>query len=524
MRDRWDDPTLRRVPMLAMAVVAGSVGWFVLRSMHWPVTGDAALMRYVVFLMEHGRAPYREIGDINLPMSYLPGWLVPRCFGMGAGAWRVYDLGLLAACGCALYAIAQRSGAAAAVWAGCLFALIHGRDGIYEVGQRDLAAATLLIVGVACLFATMRGAHTWLAAVFGVCAGAAAMTKPTLAPFLLLAVVDYRMLRATDARAMRRLVLATAGWMAPVLGCVAWVAVKGALRAFWYAMTVLAPYHLRIGHAPRSFLLRNSLSPVVVIVGAWVVLRVAARLSSSVGEAPPPLARVERRLLLCAAGLGYLSYLLQQRGYSYHRYPFLVFLLIVMAMDFAEAMRGASRLRWLGAGAWLWAALVFAPVSAVKAGHYEWRQQAFREAMEADLMQVAGRVAGGRQEGSLDGQVQCLDSISGCVATLNDMRVVQSTGMLYDEFLFNPSGQRAVDDARASFLGQIERRPPLVFVVTDPLFPAGPDHYAKLAQWPEFAAWLDARYTLEEERRFTVGVQEVGRMVVPVGYRVYVRR
>ena len=497
-------------------ILVGSVLWFVVRTVPWRITGDASLMHYVTFLIAHGRAPYREIGDINLPMSYAPTWLVDRLFEGSDLAWRIYDLALLLAVGVAMFFIARPYGAFPAVWAGCLFALIHGRDGLLQVGQRDLFAAMLVIGGVAFLFAALRGNGSWLAAGFGICVGAAAMVKPPFALFLLLAFVAHFSRSKSDHQAAKRLLFGVAGWLAPVLGCVGWLKAKGSLKAFWCTLTVVGPYHARIGHAPIKFLLSNSVSPITWLLAAWAIVRLSAWARAR--DRRPYADSVEQNLLLLAAGLGYLSYLVQQRGYPYHRYPFQVFMLLVMAIDFIQALRSASWVRWMGAAALVWGAVVMAPVSAVKAGRYEWRPQPFRNAMEADLLRVTRE----RGVASLDGRVQCLDSISGCVATLDAMGIVQSTGVMYDEFLFNPGGVRVIDDARAGFLKDLEGKPPLVFVMSAPLFPAGPDEYRKLDQWPEFREWLVGRYVLDAERTFTVAVREAAKAEVPLGYRIYV--
>ena len=532
---RTRDP-LRWLQALLVPFLVGSVAWFVVKTIHWPLTGDASLMHYVTLLMDHGRAPYREIGDINLPLSYAPAWLVGHVFGAGDLPWRFYDLALLAVAGAAMYFIARPYGAFPAVWAGCLFALIHGRDGVLQTGQRDYAASVLLLAGVACLVGAMRNKQGWLAGFFGVCTGAATMIKPTLCLFLLLAFVDYFEHRAADSRASRRLMQAVAGWLSVVAGCLFWIMAKGSLREFWYMVTVVAPYHTAIGHAPTTFLFKNSLSPLPALAGAWLVVRLAVwftvrdtvrdRVRDGAGVPREEEQRSSgspaavRRMLLLGAVFGYASYLVQQRGYPYHRYPLQAFLLLLLAMDFTDGLRRSGIARWLSAAALVWATVVLAPVSAVKAGRYEWREQPFRGALKADLLRLS------REKGvaSLNRRVQCLDSISGCVATLDAMGLEQATGLMYDEFLFNPGGAPVIDEARASFLAEVEKQPPLMFIVSAPLFPAGPDEYQKLDRWPEFREWLNSHYALEEERTFTVAVRTAGRATVPPGYRIYLRR
>ena len=70
------------------AVLLICCGAFCVTSWRWPLLGDAPLMHYVVFLMQHGMAPYRDIVDLNQPGTYAVGAAV-MWFGKGALAWRV---------------------------------------------------------------------------------------------------------------------------------------------------------------------------------------------------------------------------------------------------------------------------------------------------------------------------------------------------------------------------------------------------------------------------------------------------
>ena len=63
----------RWIERLMCAWLVGCFLAFVLMSWSWPLTGDASLMHYVVFLMHHGKEPYRDIIDMNLPASYMVG-------------------------------------------------------------------------------------------------------------------------------------------------------------------------------------------------------------------------------------------------------------------------------------------------------------------------------------------------------------------------------------------------------------------------------------------------------------------
>src|ERR1035437_9896536 len=164
----------RALKNCAVAALIGCVCFFVCTTIHWPVTGDAALMHYMAFAMQKGLIPYKQIAEINLPMSYAPDWVILRAFGATDLAWRLYDLGLLCVVALALYLIPRRRDKFSALWAGSLFALIHARDGIEQMGQRDLTGTTLVLLGTACLVNFVK-TDQWKRYVgFGLCIGIAA--------------------------------------------------------------------------------------------------------------------------------------------------------------------------------------------------------------------------------------------------------------------------------------------------------------------------------------------------------------
>ena len=53
------------------SILLANVCIFAADSWRWPLVGDASLMHYVVFLMDHGASPYRDIAEMNMPGSYL---------------------------------------------------------------------------------------------------------------------------------------------------------------------------------------------------------------------------------------------------------------------------------------------------------------------------------------------------------------------------------------------------------------------------------------------------------------------
>jgi hypothetical protein len=158
-----------------------------------------------------------------------------------------------------------------------------------------------------------------------------------------------------------------------------------------------------------------------------------------------------------------------------------------------------------GAGV-VYGSLAAAPLYARAALRAQWNNR-LEPALTADLQQLGGH--------GLTGSVQCVDSISGCITVLDRLRLVQSTGTLYDEFLFGPHLPPPVRRLREQFGQAIAQRPPAVLVVTAGLFPGGPPGYAKIDRWPWFSRFLAANYVLYADREFGPGSTGVS------GYRLY---
>jgi len=135
-------------------------------------------MHYVVFLAERGLTPYREIADINLPGTYAAGWLAMHLFGDGPLAWRLYDLVLGLTAAIAMAVIAWPYDRLAGIFAGALFVLIHGRDGMAELGQRDLLMTVLLLWAVALTLCALRRRRLFFIPLAGALAGFAFTIKP----------------------------------------------------------------------------------------------------------------------------------------------------------------------------------------------------------------------------------------------------------------------------------------------------------------------------------------------------------
>jgi hypothetical protein len=486
---------------------------FVLWSWHWPLVGDASIIHYIAFLTEHHMAPYRVVAEMSMPGSYLIELAAMHVFGPGALAWRIFDFTLLAAAAASFAVIMRRSGWFAAVFAGALFALIHGRDGLAQGGQRDLSMAVLLVAATAAIAVAVRNRSAAAMAAFGLLSGIDLTIKPTAIPLSVAQLlIALYVLRQRETPVTKPLAAATLAAFAAPAVAVAFLFQQHAVGAFWANLRLVA-YYATLGHKPLGFLLLHSISPLLPLVLIWLAVVALAR----------PRIDWERALLLSGVVFGLLSYVLQARGFPYYRYPLLVFLLPLMAVDFTSAMplltartpqhRSAAALALIALAV---GGLFLGPQSALLIHRYRWWESDFNTSLEQNLNRLGGQ--------SLTGHIQCVDSISGCATTLYKMRLLPATGILLDFPLFGDDQIPVVQQARAHFRDAVFKNPPPVIVVGSALYVDGPGDYKKLDRWPELTTFLARNYNLDTDWRPTRTMRWWSREEFGPSYKIYVRR
>lgn len=529
-------------------------------TLRWPLVGDASLIHYIAFLIGRGWAPYRQLGDMNMPGSFLIELAAMHVFGPGALAWRLFDFSLCAGAGVAMFSIvsgfsivsrfpsaaippglpmaspsiAPRRNWLAGLFATALFVLIHGRDGLAQGGQRDLTMAVCLLGATACLLLGLRFRSVAAAAAFGVLSGIAFTIKPTAALLTVtqgaLAARWLRLSGSSDPRspdprkAGRYAAAFGLGAVLAPLASVVFLVREHAVGAFFAGLHGLVPYYASLGHRPVGYILGHSLSPIEPLAAVWLGLLVARRGRGYLD--------IRRQLLLAGVVFGFANCLAQQRALPYYRYPLLGFLLPLMALDLSAAATGVDRnqgsspsalcrlLAWAGLG---FGSFFLAPQSAVLIHRYRWYQTDMLDSLERNLQALGGS--------RLSGRIQCIDSVSGCNTVLFRMRLEPATGVLSDFLLFGNTTDRqppedipVIRDTRAGFLSVLAANPPKVIVVTSHLHMSGPDEFRKLDRWTLFRQILATRYTLATEWQPIRPERWWSREEYPAGYRIYVLR
>ena len=87
---------------LALYLTVGSLGW--------PLVHDGPLMHYVAARLLDGAVPYRDLFDMNWPGVYLAHAVALLVLGRGDGAFRAFDLAILAGATAGLIAALAPSG------------------------------------------------------------------------------------------------------------------------------------------------------------------------------------------------------------------------------------------------------------------------------------------------------------------------------------------------------------------------------------------------------------------------------
>ncbi len=469
--------TVDRLLLIALAAIAGCTFAAVASASHWPLVGDASLLRYVVFLLKSGYAPYSQIIDINLPGSYFLEAAAMHVLGSGAIGLRLYD-GALSVVICACAVILSKHGfraRACALVGALLIVLIHLRDGVVQAGQRDYAILAVVLLGYVLLlrgpFAT-RPAGSWL---FGLMVGCAVTIKPTILLLVLLPLYAS-FLRHQQARdAAKRFSGVFVASLLPIAGMFFWLHTWHAIPAFFSAMQIARRSHSGLAHKTPSFLLAHSIQPATLLLLLGIGL--LALRQFKVDD--------ESKLLLFGAAAGLGSFILQGKGFPYQRYPFLGLIVVVIFGLVADELGSQPLNRVLAAAALALSCFWWVPRFALEVSRYD-RVEPFQDSLAHTL---AALHAG-------PGDVQCLDTVGGCVNVLYDQHLVQSTGYLYDCYAYaGPADARTT--YRQSLLSAVEAARPRYIVLTSEFSLDSQGWPQRINEWAAMREYLGKNYVLK---------------------------
>jgi hypothetical protein len=461
---------------------------------------DTQVFHYITLLIRNGMSPYRQIPDINWPGSYFSTFLGTFLFGSSDLGWRLYDysilLFLIAACVLVSYPYNWFAG----VYAGVLFALIHGSEGPWQTAQRDEVLAVLVIGGYALTFAGVRirkPVFFFFAAFLIALAGT---IKPTALVFgLMLLVLALRRLRDLGLSVQSYLRDSVIGATVVLIGTIAFLLWRGSFLAFFRILFGATALYSRGNRPPFYFMLHHSTPRglfVILPLALYLFIRNRSWKNWEIGA------------LFGGMIIGSLSYWLQGKGFEYHRYPFIAFALLWSGLEFVTSLSTKESRRWIGVAGLLVGGLVVAPFYAIRVVHAE-QSNALTWALMDDLRKFPAA--------EIQGKVQCLDGMVGCYSALYRLNLISSTGMMGDQGLFSTHPSPVVDRARAEFWQQIIAAPPEIFVETNYWY-GERQSFDMIDAWPDFSKLIRDNYTLVSEWLTPSPGPDPERL----GYRIYV--
>ncbi len=139
--------------VLCIAVLLAGAASYVAFTIHWQWMWDTQVMHYIVLLLNHGKIPYKEIYDINMPGAYLTERWAIDIFGSGNLGWRLYEFTLLGVMTLSAIVIAlPYDWLCRTLFHGVLFSLQVGSLGPWQAAERDEVMTVLIFIAYAFLF------------------------------------------------------------------------------------------------------------------------------------------------------------------------------------------------------------------------------------------------------------------------------------------------------------------------------------------------------------------------------------
>jgi hypothetical protein len=497
------EKSIRWMQWAVCAICAAAFVFCIVKTLHWQVVWDQSVIRYARFLISRGMRPYSDITDMNMPGCYLMEAWGMAIFGWGDLGWRIYEYCLIAGIAAAGMLLGGRRYWMTGVYAATLFLLARFADGEGFSLERNEIMGLLDVLGLVLFVLGLQRKKPVAVGVSSALICLTATMKPggVLLEILLLGLLVWTCRRqgiSSRPYLAWAAVGAAAGFLPAIVFLVHEHAVKGLLfivLKVWPVFRTMSP------HEPLTI----TLVPKLVLPLAGLAVLAAFRNRAAMGW--------QRAAFVLGLIYGGISYKLEGGEARYHRYVFLAVLVMWIGWELTLALRSEDKpLRWMGVlGLMAMAGYVVPSYLVVVKGmaHHNPELEAYPAALEADLNQLGGQ--------RLQGRVECLEMVDGCLRALYEMRLVQNTGSTGDMLLFTHQDTTASRYYRDWYEQRQQKHPADVVVLGNFFFESPLRSFDRIDTWPEYAATLRSDYALAVERTFGGGSN-------PEAYRVYVRK
>jgi len=442
--------------------------------------------------MRAGLSPYRQILDFNMPGAYWSEFAGMTLFGNSDLSWRLYDLAILSVLTLSAISVTSSCDWLAGLYAGILFALIHGSEGPRVAAERDEVMTMLVMLSYALVFLGIRYRRSSIFFGAALAFALGVTLKPTAAVFgLVLGFVALHQLRRQKVSLIpyiREICLATVLVAFGVLAFLLW---RVSFTAFLQLMP-LGRFYTNMGKPTFGYMLHYSTPRGMVFLLPLTTLLFFLNRSWE---------NWKIRAVLGGVICGLVSYFVQSKGFGYHRYPFVAFALVWSGLEYFTAIRKGKINAFIGMAGILTGALLVAPFYLHRVPTDVGSNDRTTEGIVTDLASY--------RAGELQNSVQCLDGLDGCYSALYRLQLKQSTGLMGDQLLFSVRSDPSVDAFRNTFLHNMQNAPPKVIIETKYRF-GDLQTLDKIDAWPAFASFLQQNYRIAYQRD-------------ALGYRIYSR-
>jgi 4-amino-4-deoxy-L-arabinose transferase-like glycosyltransferase len=441
---------------------------------------DLPLMHYVAWRVNEGDAPYVDIWDMNGPAAYMAHQLMLMVPLAPQLVVSLVMVGLTAMCAVAATMIASRGGRR---WLGfaagaAMVVAIAGRGGDF-LAQRDMMIAALAAVSLALM--TARGARLWRWCVAGVLIGLAVGVKPTAAPFALFAVGAAVWIDLGEGRSFRRMTWLAAGGAAGAAVWVTYLLATGSFAGWWQTMTGYNAAYMKIAREPLLALLAEPTVALATAGGMACLFVAKTRRRAGAGRDQVASLVMTAAFAIASAAM----YHIQGKGWVYQVAPATVMAVISTGMAIAAlAYRPKA---WMIAGA-----VVGVTLFSLNGLRSQFSPEHAR--LQADRAGIAGEMAAALNALPAGMTVQPLDTTDGALNAMTQAKRAPASPVMYDFFLFL-GDETDIAQARGVVL-DAARRGDSAFLITNGGWPDFQTGFARIREFKELQAILDARYRL----------------------------
>jgi hypothetical protein len=467
---------------------AAWAGWLVLalslltaayESAQMPLFLDAPLMHFIAQqIVDRGVVPYRDVIDMNGPVTLIVHTFLYRVFGSGDTPWQVFCFLLtLWSAGICLYLgwSAHRRRQLFLLFFVSIFIVYLAIPLFFQAGQRDWLGACLVLSAVAFVLKEplqKQGVSWFLAGLF---LGLAIGVKPNFALFCLPFLVFGASKKAPALPHHPWLRLLYWIWGVSV-GC---LLSFGAVEDWFEMMLYNATEYRTIGRLPLSKIFINFL---------WT--SASAFLAASLFFILP-LYRFEKSVivfLLLLVTAGVLHYFTQGRGYEYHAFPMLLLAAASIAFSLKPPFHDGSRLALLGV-------LVLCLQLAVKLyDPFEERPitRHFIDARQQQITQMKQWMTSLPPEV----RIQPLDTTGGVVHAMLLAGRPLASPLMYDFMLFEGSAAAQAHFRQKVWQGLTAPQSRVAIFATNEGWPfeRKKNGYARHQRWPALVQLLETQY------------------------------